>query len=307
MEKTFKEKLEAKWATSRFVCLSLDPVLDQEKMPTHLWGHPKEEMAWRFLKEIIESTANLVAAFKLNTSFFKDLGYRCEDIYRDVCGYIHDEYSHVVLISDFDAGSAGFFFDMRRFDAVMVHNDGGQEAVQPFLDRADKGVFVLCRTSDTGSGGIQNRMVLVSEEEAEMFRLPSMLPPLEMTAEEARMMKRSRRQPQPHLMPHYQLVAANVNRFWNKQGNCGLLVSATDPQAIANVRRVAPKLPLFIEGVGNPDGDLKKSVLSAHRQFLVSTSSDFLYQSQGENFPKVVRDNVLELDKQIHAALIAER
>jgi orotidine-5'-phosphate decarboxylase len=301
----FKQKLEAKWATSRFVCLSLDPVISE--MPTHLQRHETEEMMHRFFTVIINATADLVAAFKLNISFFKDLaGHKGIDIYHNIRQYIQSRHAHVVLINDVDAGSAQFFFDRRRFDAVMVHNDQGSEAIQPFLDRNDKGVFILCRTSDEGSGAIQNRMVVVSEEEAEMFRLPSLLPGLEMTAEEAQMTKHQRSKSQPYHMPHYQLVAANVNRFWNKKDNCGLLVSAFDPGAIANVRRVAPKLPLFIDGVGR-GGNLEKSVSSAHRGFLINSSDNILYASQGEDFVKATRASVIELDRQIRAALIAER
>ncbi len=314
--RTFKQKLEKQWEKGKFVCVGLDP--DVRKFPTHLKSlHTEEQQVFDFLKEVIDSTAKIVAAFKPNCAFFEKFGFLGARIYVMICQYIKAFHPDVVLICDAkrgdientNNGSAEFFFDRCGGDALTIHGYLGPEANQPFLKRADKGVFMLCRTSNSGAGEFQDRMVEITPEEARMFNLPAgkqsapfdyeiSVPEAEMMARELYARKRQ--------MPLYQFVAARVSHFWNEKGNCGLVTGATYPEEIKMVRQVAPHLPLLIPGIGKQGGDLEKSVRAARMRFLISSSRDILYASHGEDFAQVARAKAIELDKQIRA-LVAER
>ena len=311
--KTFKQKLEAKWAKGKFACVGLDP--DLERFPTHLKKRDVEEQLLSFFTEIVLHTASIVAAFKPHTAFFVAFGAPGTEAYEAICNYIKDLHPRAILICDAKRGDIGktnfgsvkFLFDRCRADAVTVHNYLGKEANQPFLNRADKGVFVLCKTSNPGSGEFQDRQVVVSAEEAKMFNLPaekqSAPPDNELTIEEAALMVREEAIKNRH-MPSYQFVAARVNHFWNGKDNCGLVTGATYPEEIKKVRQVAPNLPLLIPGIGTQNGDLEGSVRNALVRgggFIISSSSDTLYASQGKDFAKAARVKAMELDKQIRA------
>lgn len=298
--KTFRQKLEAKWAKGKFVCVGLDP--DPQQFPVHLKELSIEEQLFAFFKEIIDATGKIAAAFKPNTAWFEDfdeaVGIR---VYELLCHYIRCFYPHVVLICDAkrgdigktNAGSVRWLFDRCRADAVTVQNYFGQKAVQPFLDRTDKGVFVLCRTSNEGAGEFQDKEVSVSSKElSEILKHAASAHNLS------------------YHIPLYQYVAARVNTFWNGNNNCGLVTGATYPEEIGKVREVAPKLPLLIPGIGTQGGDLEKSVKYAvadgeltAKGFLVSSSSGVLYASSGLDFAKAARVKTMQLDNEIRAVL----
>jgi len=289
--KTFKQKLEARWVKGKFLCVGLDPDLD--KFPVHLKKYDIEEQLVSFFTDIVVSTSNIVAAFKPNTAFFEGFGAPGISAYEAICHYIKEFHPRAVLICDAkradigktNFGSVKFLFDRCRADAVTVNPYFGKEALRPFLNRAGKGVFVLCRTSNQGAEEFQSRNVEISYGEAIAFKLP----------------------PSAKHIPFYQLVAARVSNFWNEKDNCGLVTGATYPEEIKNVRQVAPKLPLLIPGIGTQGGDLEKSVRSAFVRgggFLISSSSDILYASQGKDFAKAARAKAEELDKKIRALIM---
>ncbi len=290
-EKLFADKLKAKWAKGKFVCVGLDP--DLEKIPTHLKELDTEERLNQFLHEIVKSVGSVVAAFKPNTAFFEKYGLLGIVAYESICQYIHSFFPHVIIIGDAkrgdigntNIGSADFLFNRCGVDAVTVHPYMGREALKPFLDRADKGVFVLCRTSNLGSGEFQDRQVLIQEEEVDYCHPPA----------------------GTRHIPFYQLVAAKVNKFWNKNGNCGLVTGATFSEDIPNVRMVASDLPLLIPGIGTQGGDLEQSVRGAATAtgggFIINSSSGILYASHEKDFAQVARAKAVELDKSIRSIM----
>ncbi|TSC84717.1 MAG: orotidine 5'-phosphate decarboxylase [Parcubacteria group bacterium Gr01-1014_13] len=313
MTRSFKQQCEKPWAMGKYVCVGLDP--DFNRLPTHLKDlRSPEKWIFDFLKAIVDSTVKVAAAFKPNYAFFEKYGDLGVKVYVMICQYIKAFHKDVVLIcdskrgdiGDTNVGSADFFFERCNADAVTVNGYLGPEALEPFLNREDKGVFILCRTSNSGSGELQNLQVQVSAEEAEMFRLPSALPSQEMTWEESQRYHKEKKL--TYHMPLYQYVAARVSHSWNKKNNnCGLVTGATYAEDIYNVRHVAPDLPLLIPGIGKQGGDLEKSVRAASSRFFVNSSSAILYASQGEDFAEAALAKTFELDSQIRALVEQQR
>lgn len=312
MTRSFNQKCDVSWRQGKFVCVGLDP--DLNKFPTHLQSvRNKKNKIFDFLKAIVDSTADIAGALKPNSAFYENFGSEGVEAYELICQYIKAMHEDVFLICDgkrgdigpTNIGSAEFFFERCKADAVTVNGYLGQEALEPFLNRGDKGVFVLCRTSNPGSEEFQSRQVLVSTEEAERYRLPSVLPSQEMPLEESRDYHREKKI--TYHMPLYQLLAGRVSHFWNKKNNCGLVTGATNAEDIPSVRHVAPDLPLLIPGIGTQGGDLEGSVRGAgYRRFIVNLSSAVSYASKGKDFAEAARAKTLEVDGQIRA-LMKER
>jgi orotidine-5'-phosphate decarboxylase len=312
MTRSFKQQCEISWVQGKNVCVGLDPDID--RLPLHLKSpYGKEQDIFDFLKAIVDSTAKVAGAFKPNFAFFEKYGSKGVQIYMLICQYIKTFHKDILLIcdakrgdiGDTNIGSADFFFERCNADAVTVSGYLGPESLAPFLNRTDKGVFVLCRTSNPGSGEFQSRQVVVSTEEAEIFGLPSARhDSLEMTLEEHR--QENARKKVVHQMPLFQFVAAQVSRVWSKKNhNCGLVVGATYAHDIPNVRKVAPDLPLLIPGVGKQGGDLETSVkAAAGNRFFVNSSSGILYPPQGKDskdFAEAALARTTELSGKVRA------
>ncbi len=312
MTRSFEQKCERPWLKGKHVCVGLDP--DMSEFPTHLKNRRNtEQQIYDFLKAIVDSTGKVAAAFKPNYAFFEKYGDVGVKVYVMICQYIKTFHEDVVLICDAkrgdigntNIGTADFFFERCAADVLTVHGYMGPEALEPFLYRNGQGVFVLCRTSNPGSGEFQDRQVLVSQAEAERYNLPSVLPSQEMTLEESRDYHREKKV--TYHMPLYQLVAARVSDFWNKNHNCGLVTGATYPEEIGKVRQVAPDLALLIPGIGKQGGDLEKSVRAARFRFYINLSSAVSYASPGEDFAEAALAKTLEVDGQIRAIMQQNR
>lgn len=143
-----------------------------------------------------------------------------------------------------------------------MHPYLGREALEPFLNREEKGIFVLCRTSNKGASEFQDLQVLVSETDT---------------------------------LPLYQVVARNVTNYWNENGNCGLVVGATYPEELKAVRHqtIAPHIPILIPGVGTQGGDLVAAVQNGRNKagtgFIINSSSGVIFASDGPDFAQVAQ------------------
>ncbi|MCX6715904.1 MAG: orotidine-5'-phosphate decarboxylase, partial [Candidatus Taylorbacteria bacterium] len=199
--RNFRAMLEAKWSDGKFVCVGLDP--DVEKMPVHLRRQSYNlrgiiVAVSNFLARIVDETKDIVCAYKPNSAFFEGIMFGRE-ILVDTINHIHRIAPDVPIILDAKRGDIGNTnggyvrdtFDHLNVDAITVHPYLGQEAMQPFLDKKDKGILVLCRTSNKGADEFQNHGE---------GSLAGML---------------------------YEKVAARVASYWNTNGNCGLVVGAT--------------------------------------------------------------------------------
>lgn len=266
----FNDRLRAGWAQSRFVCVGLDP--DPEQVRSATGRSPSRESIAMFTKAIIEATSDLVVAYKPNSAFYEQFGPPGMDALRDTIEHIHAVVPHAVVILDAKRGDiahtneayATALFDVYDADAVTVQPYLGAEPLAPFLDRLDRGVIVLCRTSNPGGGEIQELAV--------------------------------------EAIPLYQHVASIAETTWNRNSNCGLLVGATYPHEIRRVRAAAPSLPLLIAGVGRQRGALRDAVTAganASGSIIVSASRSITHASVGPDFAEAARIATLALHDEV--------
>ena len=264
----FMQSLRERWISAdSLLCVGLDP--EPEKFPTHLRGHP--DAVFEFCRAIIDATADLVCCFKPQIAHFAALGD--EFALQRCIAHIHENYPGLPVILDAKRGDIGSTaeryaveaFDRYGADAVTINPYLGRDSAQPFLDRADKGVVLLCRTSNAGAGDFQD---------------------LDCAGR-----------------PLYQHVAETVARDWNANGNCLLVVGATWPQELASIRALVGEMPLLVPGIGAQGGDVEVVVSNGKTAdgagLLISSSRAILYAGKGEDFADAARAAAQELRETI--------
>jgi orotidine-5'-phosphate decarboxylase len=221
----FIDKLNAAWAANdSLLCVGLDPDLD--RLPAQFRNAP--DGIYQFCKAIIDATADLACAFKPQIAYFAALA--AEQQLERICAYLRDTYPHIPLILDSKRGDIGATakqyareaYDRYRADAVTVSPYMGADSVEPYMEWQDRGVIVLCRTSNPGGSDLQF---------------------LEVDGR-----------------PLYQHVARLVAEKWNANGQCALVVGATFPEEIRAVRDIVGDMPLLIPGIGAQGGDIEATV-----------------------------------------------
>lgn len=254
----FHDKLTRAWARSgSMLCVGLDP--DPAKIPSHLANDP--EAIFRFCAEIADATADVACAFKPQIAYFSAIG--AEQQLEKLCAHIRQQHPHVVLILDAKRGDIGptaeryahEAFVRYQADAVTVNPYLGTDSLEPFLEHAGKGVIVLCRTSNPDSGDLQ------------MLDTGS--------------------------GPLYEQVAQMANDRWSKMGEIALVVGATYPTELANVRNIVGDMPLLVPGIGAQGGDVSATVaagLDSHGTgMMINSSRAILYASNGHDFASEAR------------------
>jgi orotidine-5'-phosphate decarboxylase len=269
---TFIEQLTAAWAASdSLLCVGLDP--DIERLPAHLRGQP--DAVFQFCRAIIDSTADLVCAFKPQIAYFAAL--RAEDQLEDLCRHVRSRYPHIPLILDAKRGDIGATAEQyareafERYDAtaVTVNPYMGFDSVAPYLERSERGTIVLCRTSNPGGSDLQF--------------LESGGTPL------------------------YLHVARMVAQRWNTNGQCALVVGATFPQELARVRAEVGDMPLLVPGIGAQGGDVAATVAAGRTAngagMMINSSRAILYAKagEGEDFAQAARRAAVETRDAINA------
>ena len=271
---SFIDKLERACESRKsLLCVGLDPDPQRMAIPD----------VFEFNRAVIDSTADLVCAYKPNTAFYEALGIEGLKALGDTITHIRKVSQAVVIIGDCKRGDIGSsmaayhkaMFDVWGFDAITVSPYLGGESVLPLEDYRDKGVFVLCRTSNPSAVDFQDVIVASDGEER----------------------------------PVYQLVAKKCQE-WNRAGNLGLVVGATYPEELKLVRELCPGMPILIPGVGAQGGDLAKAVLggtdSRGRLALINSSRQVLYASKGVDFSSASRKEALKLRAEINDVLVLE-
>jgi orotidine-5'-phosphate decarboxylase len=256
----FIDKLAAAWASNdSLLCVGLDP--DLARLPAHLRGQP--DGIYQFCKAIIDATADLACAFKPQIAYFAALGAEAQ--LEAVCRYLRETYPHIPLVLDAKRGDIGATahqyareaFDRYGADAVTVNPYMGSDSVDPYMEWADRGVIVLCRTSNAGGSDLQFLQV--------------------------------------DGMPLYQHVAKLVAEKWNRNGQCALVVGATFPEELAQVRRLVGDMPLLVPGIGAQGGDVEATVKSGRTAngtgMMINSSRAILYATpkDGEDFAAAAR------------------
>ena len=266
------------------VCVGLDPDLKKIPEAARPAGGGTLETIVNFNKKIIDATRDLVCAYKPNSAFYEAHGDEGWNALRETIQYIQEAAPDVAVILDAKRGDTGntnrgyaeAAFVHLRADAVTVNPYMGGEPLSAFFDHKEKGVIVLCHTSNPGAHEIQGLSV----------------------CDEVR----------PHsAKPLYKVVARLAATEWNGSGNCSVMVGATFPEELAEVRKIVGEMPILIAGVGAQDGDLQKAVEagvdSRKRGLIVNASRSIIFASRESDFAEVAQRKTRELDAAIKKAL----
>ena len=266
---TFIESLSQAWQRNRsLVCVGLDP--EPSRFPVHLRDDP--DAIFEFCRAIVDATADVVCCFKPQFAHFA--ARSAEDALQRLIAHIHAQHPGVPVILDAkrgDIGSTAAFYAAEAFDrygadAVTVNPYLGRDSLEPFLARADKGVVILCRTSNAGARDLQD---------------------LDVGGRKL-----------------YQHVAETAAREWNANRNCLLVVGATYPGELADVRAIVGEMPLLVPGVGAQGGDVEAVVRNGATKdgtgLVISSSRAILYAGDGPDFADAARAAALALRDEIN-------
>jgi len=264
----FLEKLlNATQKNKSLLCVGLDP--DPKLMP-------KKVTIFEFNKAIVDATSDLVCAYKLNLTFYEALDNEGLDALKRTTKYIPDD---IPVIGDAKRGDIGntakayakAIFTNLNFDATTVNPYLGFDSIEPFIQYKDKGVFILCRTSNAGALDFQS---LRCKESELSYR------------------------------PLFEIVAQKASQ-WNKYGNIGLVVGATYPEELQLIRQSHPDMPLLIPGIGAQGGNLASAVRygvdGKGEKAIINSSRQIIYASREEDFAQAARRVASELRDQINS------
>ncbi|CAM3733452.1 orotidine-5'-phosphate decarboxylase [Polynucleobacter antarcticus] len=264
---TFTQQLQSVWASQgSMLCVGLDP--DPKRLPAVFQGKP--EGIFEFCREVADATADLVCSFKPQFAYFAS--QRAEAQLEKLIRYLKNTYPHIPVILDSkrgDIGSTAEHYALEAFerygaDAVTVNPYMGFDSIEPYLKFAGKGVIVLCRTSNPGGSDLQFLKVTPSGE------------------------------------PLYLHVAKLAAKEWNTSGQISLVVGATFPEEIAQVRAIVGEMPLLIPGIGAQGGDIDATVSAgsipkkAGTGMMINSSRAILYASSGSDFAEAARKVALQ-------------
>ncbi len=249
------DRLRLSWGREgKMLCVGLDP--DTERLPGCVKG--EERPLFAFSRAIVDATADLVCAFKPQAAYFHAAAAESE--LAETIAYIKERYPHLVVILDAkrgDIGATARQYALEAFvrygaDAVTVNPYMGGDTVEPFAQYRDRGVFLICRTSNPSSGDLQELA----------------------TGEAGR--------------PLFEEVARLATGRWNANRNIGLVVGAPYPSDLGRVRRLAPEAPILVPGIGAQGGDLNAVLLEgcdvAGAGLLINVSRDIIFAGDGPDF-----------------------
>lgn len=259
----FTEMLAAAWRKNNsLLCVGLDP--DPARFPGAMQG--RDDAIFDFCAAIVDATADLACAFKPQIAYFA--ARRAEDQLEALIAHIHAKHPGIPVILDAKRGDIGSTaeqyaveaFERFRADAVTVNPYMGRDSVEPWLAWADKGVILLCRTSNPGGSDLQF---------------------LDVGGEKL-----------------YERVARLSAAEWNGNGQLGLVVGATFPAEIARVRALCGDMPLLVPGIGAQGGDIEATVRAGRTAdgtgLMINSSRAILYAGKGDDFAAAARRVALE-------------
>lgn len=223
-----------------------------------------------FSKAIVDATAPYVAAFKPQAAHFGSLGG--EDELAELISWIHERHPDRLVILDAKRGDIGStaeryaveVFERYDADAVTINPFLGDESIEPYLEHTNRGVIALCRTSNPGSDWLQL---------------------------------------QPENDPIYLQIARRACH-WNRAGNVGLVVGATWPQEMEQVRQTVGDMPILVPGAGAQGGRIDAVVAagadSRGAGLLISASRSILFASSGEDFGEAAGQEAARMKDEIN-------
>ncbi len=312
----FTSRLKAQNDQGKYLCIGLDtdatvlrkldreqPFIENELGVFQTDLDQDDNLVFAHNLMVIDSTKDLVAAYKPNVAFYRKLGGYGFETLDDSINAVRRFNPDVLTVldakvGDIDSTNDGYineaFFQLKA-DAITVHNYLGQRAMQPFLNQTDKGIFVLARTSNPGGGEFQDLEVDLSHQEL-----------LGLLNGPAR--KFGSTEGWNPNMPLYEYVTHRVVNHWNENGNCGIVAGATYPAEAARIRFITgPEVPLLVPGVGAQGQTAEEIVPKALRKGqagLLNSSRGSIYpkRESGELMSDAIRRSALTLSEQILAA-----
>ena len=262
----FQQKLEERIKKNNtLVCIGLDTEVG--KIPKHLFS--SDTAMFDFNKAIVDKTADLVCCYKANSAFYESAGAEGIVQLKMTFDYIKGTYPDIPIILDAKRADIGntnegyvqYAFSYLKADAITLHPYLGAEALYPFLKLADKGLFILCRTSNPGAAEFQDLMI-----ESE---------------------------------PLYLYVARKVIHEWNANNNCMLVVGVTGYEEIQLLRQIAPNMFFLVPGVGVQGGDLfgilRHGLTKQKSGLIIHSARAIIYASEGQDFADAARNETEKL------------
>lgn len=246
------------------LCVGLDS--DMAKIPERFLKMKQPQFS--FNTWIIDQTHQFAAAYKPNMAFYEARGDQGITELKLTLDYLQERHPEIMTICDAkraDIGSTNLgyvtsYFDWFGFDAVTLNPYLGREAIEPFLARSDKACIILCRTSNPGSGELQDLVV------------------------------------GPDKVPLWQVVAQKVATDWNANQNCMLVVGATYPEEMAQIRQVSGDMPFLVPGVGEQGGDLRavlRAGLTKNQEgLLINASRSIIFAADPAAAAKTMVDQI---------------
>jgi orotidine-5'-phosphate decarboxylase len=265
----FIEAVKNAWMKNNsLVCVGLDP--DINKIPQHI--RKMNDPIFEFNRAIIDATGDLVCAYKPQIAYYAAV--RAEEQLEKTIDHIHKKYPDIPVILDAKRGDIGSTADMyakeaferHQADAVTVNPYMGGDTLDPFLKHKDKGVIILCRTSNPGARDLQDLMC--GGEKV------------------------------------YRIIASKASRDWNYNGNVALVVGATYPDELKEVRDITGEIPLLVPGIGAQGGDVEKAVTNGRdgngAGMIINSSRGIIYAGSGTDFAEAARAATIELRDEIN-------
>ena len=265
----FIKAIESSWQEKdSLLCVGLDP--DISRIPSH-FSNLKAPL-FEFNKAIVDATADLVCAFKPQIAY-----YSASHAERDLeltIDYIHKSHPEIPVILDAKRGDIGSTskmyareaFDRYNADAITVNPYMGTDTLRPFLDQEDKGVIILCRTSNPGAKDIQD---------------------LDSNGKKL-----------------YQIVADKAVKEWNYNGNVLLVVGATYPKELKEIRSIVGDMPFLVPGIGAQGGDVESAVTNGKTGngtgMIINSSRGIIYASNSDDFAEAARKAAVALRDEIN-------
>jgi len=266
----FYARLNESWeASNSLLCVGLDP--DFDRLPDCV--KQEDEPVFTFNKAIIDATAEFACAYKPQIAYYNAIG--AEHELKKTIDYISTNYSHVTIILDAKRGDIGNTarryadeaYNRYKAHAVTVNPYMGGDTLDPFLKNADKGVVILCRTSNAGAAELQG--LLVENE------------------------------------PLYIHVARLAAEKWNYNKNICLVIGATAPEELKKIRTLLPEMPFLVPGVGAQGGDLKavldNGLFQNKKGLLINSSRGIIFASSGEDFAEAAGREAKKLRDEINS------
>lgn len=265
---TFMEKINKAWdIKNSLVCVGLDP--DIKKLPASLKG--EKFPVFEFNKAIVDATSEFTCCYKPQFAYYAGCGV--ENELKMTIAYINEKYPEIPVILDSKRGDIGSTaemyakeaFDIYAADAVTVNPYMGTDTLKPFLDRKERGTVILCRTSNPSSCEIQE----LKHDGLEI----------------------------------YKHVANYAMAKWNYNSNLMLVVGATFPEELGQIRKICGNIPFLVPGVGAQGGDVRKVIENGKtpdgKGLVINSSRGIIYASGGDDFAsaagkaaKALRDEI---------------